>query len=97
MSLSRGHVNPLSALGVRKLTFIPEHFTSIQVSTNVDTKLLDHWINYHLNSRYAIKRSLSIDQNNKMIDVTVIGMEDPREITMLSLGCPYLHNNKEDF
>jgi K+/H+ antiporter YhaU regulatory subunit KhtT len=97
MALSRGQVNPLSALGVRKLTFIPEHFSSISVSTAVDIKLLDHWINYHLNSRYAIKRSLSVDRLNKVVDVTVIGIEDPREITMLSLGCPYLHNNKEDF
>ena len=97
MALSRGQINPLSALGIRKLTFIPKHFSSITVSTAVDIKLLDHWINYHLNSRYAIKRSLSVDRLNKVIDVTVIGIEDPREITMLSLGCPYLHNNKENF
>ena len=78
MALSRGELNPLSALGVRKLNFIPEHFTRIQVSTAVDIKLLDHWINYNLNSRYAIKRTLSVDQTNKMISVMEIGIEDSR-------------------
>jgi hypothetical protein len=97
MALSRGELNPLSALGARKLNFIPKHFACIQTSTDIDIKLLDHWINYNLNSRYAIKRTLSVDQTNKMISVTEIGIEDSREITMLSLACPYLHNNKEDF
>jgi hypothetical protein len=97
MSLSRGKLNPLSALRARKLNFIPKHFARIQASTDIDIRLLDHWINYNLNSRYAIKRTLSIDQSNKMINVTEIGIEDPREITMLSLACPYLHNHKEYF
>jgi len=97
MALSRGEINPLSALGTRKLNFIPEHFSRIQTSTDIDIKLLDHWINYNLNSRYAIKRTLSVDQTNKMISVMEIGIEDSREITMLSLACPYLHNKKEYF
>ena len=96
MALSRGELNPLSALWVRKLNFIPKHYSRIQVSTGVDINLLDHWINYNLNSRYAIKRTLSVDQTNKMISVMEIGIEDTREITMLSLACPYLHN-KEHF
>jgi len=91
MSLSRNEVNPLGVLGVRKLSFIPEHFTKLAVSNPVDIKLLDHWINYHLNSRYAIKKTLSLDSNNKTSEVVEIGIEDPREITMLTLGCPYIH------
>jgi hypothetical protein len=90
MALSRGEVNPLGILKLRKLSFIPEHFTRINVDL-VDIKLLDHWINYHLNSRYAIKKTLTLDQNKKMIEVIEIGIEDSREITMLTLGCPYIH------
>ena len=90
MALSRGEVNPLGILKLRKLSFIPEHFTKMQVDL-VDIKLLDHWINYHLNSRYAIKKTLTLDQNKKMIEVIEIGIEDSREITMLTLGCPYIH------
>lgn len=90
MALSRGEVNPLGVLKLRKLDFIPEHFGKITISL-VDTKMLDHWINYNLNSRYAIKKTLSIDSSKKMIEVVEVGLEDPREITMLTLGCPYIH------
>jgi hypothetical protein len=90
MALSRGEVNPLGVLKLRKLSFIPDHFTKMKVDL-VDIKLLDHWINYHLNSRYAIKKTIALDQNKKMVEVIEIGIEDSREITMLTLGCPYIH------
>ena len=56
-----------------------------------DIKMLDHWINYHLNSRYAIRKTFSLDANKKMVEVIEVGLEDPREVTMLTLGCPYVH------
>jgi hypothetical protein len=96
MSLNRGEVNPLSVLRMRKLSFIPEHFKKIAVDVFTDIKMLDHWINYNLNSRYAIKKQYTVDHNNKMIEVLEIGIEDPREITMLTLGCPYIHGNKKE-
>jgi hypothetical protein len=94
MALNRGEVNPLSVLKLRKLSFLPEHFTKIQTSVTTDINLVDHWINFNLNSRYAIKKTFTLDHDNKMIEIIEIGIEDPREISMLSLGCPYLHNRK---
>jgi hypothetical protein len=91
MSLSRGEINPLGVLGLRKLTFIPEHFSKLSFDRTIDIKLLEHWVSYNLNSRYAIIRRIALDQNKKMVEVVEIGIEDPRELTMLSLGCPYLH------
>ncbi len=91
MPLNRGTVNPLGILGMRKLNFIPEHFAKITIKKNEDTRLLDHWINYNLNSRYAITLNVIVDQNKKITEVLEIGLEDPKEITMLTLGCPYLH------
>lgn len=91
MALSRGELNSLSVLGIRKLNFIPNHWAKIQMSITVDTKLLDHWINFNLNSRYAIIRGIKINKDKKMIEILEIGLEDPKEITMLTLGCPYLH------
>ena len=93
MSLSRGELNPLGILKMRKLNFIPGHFSKISTENFLDIKLLDHWISYNLNSRYAIKRQYIVDSNNKMKEVLEIGMEDPKEITLLTLGCPYLHEN----
>ena len=90
MSLSRNEVNPLSVLGVRRLSFIPNHFTKLKIGI-CDIRNLDQWINYHLNSRYAIRKTLSLDSNNKTLEMIEVGLEDPREITMLTLGCPYVH------
>jgi hypothetical protein len=92
MALRHGTVNPLSALGVRKLTFLPEHFVKITVrKTPLDTKKLDLWINYNLNSRYAIRKTFILDESKKVVEATEIGFEDPKEITMFSLGCPLIH------
>ena len=93
MSLNRGELNPLDVLGLRKLNFIPEHFQTITIETGFqDIKKIDQWINYHLNSRYAIEHTITLEQSSKKItQVTIIGLEDPKEITMLSLGCQFLH------
>jgi hypothetical protein len=93
MSLNRNKVNPLSVLGLRKLNFIPEHFTKVSINKVIDVSLIDNWINYNLNSRYAVTKNLAVDPSKKMIEIIEIGLEDPKEVTMLTLGCPYLHNN----
>ena len=93
MSLSRGEVNLLSILGLRKLNFIPQHFSKITIRPDIDSKMVESWIEFNLNSRYAIKNTCGLDVNNKMISVLEIGLEDPKELTMLSLGCPFLHKN----
>jgi len=97
MALSRGEVNPLGVLGMRQLSFIPEHFKRITIKSYkinpIDSKMLNQWINYNLNSRYAIKETFVLDANNKMTEALEIGMEDPKEILMLSIGCPYLNKN----
>jgi hypothetical protein len=91
MSLKHGEVNPLSVLKVRKLNFIPHHFAVIKIKIQPkDIKLLDIWINYHLNSRYAITKNFTIGHDNKMVEVIEVGMEDPKELTMLTLSCPHL-------
>jgi len=89
--MNRGEVNPLSVLKVRKLSFIPHHFAVIKIKIqSKDIKFLDNWINYHLNSRYAITKNFTINHDNKMIEVIEVGMEDPKELTMLTLSCPHL-------
>jgi hypothetical protein len=96
MSLSRQEINPLGVLGLRRLKIIPKHFTKIGVDIDIDINLLDYWIVYNLNSRYAIKRSISLDSDNRLIDIIEVGIEDPQEMLMFTLGCPYIHvNNKE--
>lgn len=95
MSLSRGEVNPLGILELRKLNFIPEHFSVISIDSYVDMKMLEYWITFNLNGRYALKKKYTVDQKNKMTEILEIGLEDPKELTLLTLGCPHLHNKKE--
>jgi hypothetical protein len=95
MSLNRGTVNALNVLGFRKLPFIPEHFSKLSIDYKVDIKAIEHWIEYNLNSRYSIKMGYSLNGSRKIVESIEIGLEDPKELTMLSLGCYYLHTKKE--
>jgi hypothetical protein len=95
MALNRGVVNALNVLGFRKVSFIPEHFSKISIDHKFDTKIVEQWIEFNLNSRYAIQVKQGLDANRKLISLTEIGLEDPKELTMLSLGCYYLHKQKE--
>lgn len=96
MPLSKGKINPLGVLNLRKLSFIPEHFHSIYLNEQVDIKLVTQWIDFNLNCRYAIERSKSIDSSNKIISVIEIGLEDPKELTLFSIGCPYIHKQQRE-
>lgn len=90
MSLNKGEINPLSVLGLRKLSFIPNHFNKILLTHKVDIKAVESWIEFNLNSRYCLKTSLTLDENNKIIYGTEIGFEDHKELTLLTLGCSQL-------
>jgi hypothetical protein len=94
MSLNRGTINALGLLGLRKLSFIPEHFTTLTIEHRFNVKDIEHWIEYNLNGRYAILESYGLDENRKIKVTTEIGMEDPKELTMLAIGCNNLHKEK---
>jgi hypothetical protein len=93
MSLVRGTVNPLNALGARRLSFIPKHFATMMLSDRSSTDKIETWIYQNLDSRYAIVKSLKLDSNNKMVEIHEIGVEDAKELTILSLSCPHLDKN----
>lgn len=90
MALNRNELNPLSVLGVRRLSFIPEHFTKFSVQDIKNIHILDHWINYNLNSRYAITKGITLNSKNRWSEVIEIGLEDPAEMSMLLLSCPHI-------
>jgi hypothetical protein len=90
MALARNEINPLSVLGVRRLSFIPRHFTKFVTPEVKNILILDHWINYNLNSRYAITKGITLDNKNRWSNVIEIGLEDPAEMSMLLLSCPHI-------
>lgn len=91
MSLKNKELNPLDVLNSRFLNFIPEHFEKIVISKKIDIKILEDWIGFNLNSRYGIKQGYILDRENRQIVSSItIGFEDPKELTIFSLSCPYL-------
>ena len=93
MSLVRGSVNALNVLGVRRLSYMPKHFAIMTLSGSVTLERIDSWVYQNLDSRYTIIKSLKLDSNNKMIEIHELGVEDAKELTILSLSCPYLDKN----
>jgi hypothetical protein len=91
MGLYKGSVNPLNVLEIRRLKRMPPNFSKIHLKNFYDTKSLEHWIYLNLNSRFCIKKSTSVD-NNKLITVIEVGIEDAKELSMLTLACPLLAN-----
>jgi hypothetical protein len=90
MALIRGRVNPLNVLGLRKLSHIPPHFAKMSTKNVDKVDAIDNWIYTKLDSRYCIKQTYVLDQANKLVEVIEIGVEESKELSMLSLGCPYL-------
>jgi hypothetical protein len=90
MALKNKEINPLSVLNARRLGFIPFHFEKISLSKKLDIKLLEDWIEFNLNSRYAIKNIYMLDKDRKIVNGVLIGFENPKETTIFSLTCPYL-------
>lgn len=89
MSLLKGTVNPLNVVGQRRLSYIPSHFTVVTFNNRFMLEKIDQWIYYNLNSRYCVKLKPGLDKKRKRIYICEIGIEDPKEVTMLHLACPY--------
>lgn len=99
MSLKHEQVNPLNALGSRRLKYAPKHFSCMVISyPNSRTKAvdlssvnqIDTWIYQNLNGRYAIVSGLRLTETNELITVQELWVEDPSELSILSLTCPYM-------
>jgi hypothetical protein len=93
MSLAKGTINPLNVLGIRKLTFIPAHFSKITFSNLRNIEEINRWIYSNLNSRYCIRLKQSLNTDKKIIEIIEVGFEEPKELTMFSLSCPHLNKN----
>lgn len=93
MALIRGEVNPLNVAGQRRLSFIPDHFAKMKLKSDLPIGDIDAWVYQNLDSRYAIVKNINLDSNNKLVEIQELGVEDPKELTMLSLSCPHLNKS----
>jgi hypothetical protein len=93
MALVRNKVNALNLLGLRKVKHLPPNFAKMTLSLDYIHKLrdIDRWIYANLDSRYCIRNVQTVTEDNKLVMVTEIGMEDAKELTFLSLSCPFIN------
>jgi hypothetical protein len=91
MALARGRVNPLNVINFRKLRHIPPHFARMTARNLQHIDLIDNWIYHNLESRYCVRIGFVLDHSRKLTEVCEIGVEEPKELSMLSLSCPYLN------
>jgi len=96
MALVRGKVNALALLEMRKLKRMPPNFAKITLRDldRLDFRLIELWILQNLDSRFCISKNTGLVDDNKMTTVYEVGFEDPKELTMFSLGCQILHNRR---
>ena len=92
MAISKGRVNPLNVLSMRRLDRIPPNFSKLQIKKMLDIRELDKWIYLYLDSRYCVRKCTIVD-DNKLTTAIEIGVEDAKELSMLSLACPLLHKD----
>jgi len=88
-------INPLNILKKRRLSFVPPHFSKIQIQNHdlfFDTDLIK-WIDTKLNGRYTIVNLPYVTSEGKSQTGTFAAFEDPRELTYFMLACPHLRRN----
>lgn len=91
MALKNGKVNPLNALGLRKVNFPAQHFhfTVYPKYTPTIVANIDRWIYNNLNGRYYVGCSIDCIDNS-IVYTTKIGFEQEKEISFFKLACPHL-------
>jgi len=85
-------INPLNFYGIRQLKVPPPHFEYVTVEMrryNLEQTIVK-WIEKNLKGRFYVGSIHELDKNNKQARVIKIGFEDAKEVSVFTLGCPYL-------
>lgn len=85
------NINPLDVLNHRQVKTLPPHFCKSKLTDSnfVDEKITN-WVKANLKGRFCIVRSPGVDSKGSFRSSTVIGFEDPKEMTYFMLACPHL-------
>ena len=98
MSLLKRDINPLNVLDMRRVSFIPPHFSCMTIDIpnywSETHKKIDQWIYENLNSRYCLTTTQVLNSDRKIVIKYILGIEDPKELTLFTLNC--LHMFKEE-
>jgi len=86
--------NPLNVFELRRITLRPVHFEYVNVPMKYNLEdSLAKWIVSNLKHRFYIGKNVSLDDNNKLIQVVTVGFEETRDMSYFMLACPHLKYN----
>jgi hypothetical protein len=84
------NINPLDILKKRKLSYIPKHFTQVEIKPNERLYDIEEWIQNNLKGRYCFTKTPKVSKEGPLKSSTIVAFEDQKEITYFMLACPYL-------
>jgi hypothetical protein len=86
--------NPLNVFELRRIALPPVHFEYVNVPMKYNLEdSLAKWIVSNLKHRFYIGKNVSLDDNNKLIQVVTVGFEETRDMSYFMLACPHLKYN----
>lgn len=92
MEPTTSKLNKLDVLEIRRTSFLPVHFESIEIPFyyNIENSLVE-WITENLAHRFYVGKNVALDHNNKITKVVAVGFEEPAEMSYFMIACPLLN------
>jgi hypothetical protein len=83
--------NPLNVFEVRRVKSAPPHFeyVNLPMKYNLEESLVK-WIKQNLKNRFYTGKNVSLDSDNKLVQVLTVGFEETKDMSYFMLACPHL-------
>ena len=83
--------NPLNVFEVRQVKSAPPHFeyVNLPMKYNLEESLVK-WIKQNLKNRFYAGKNISLDSDNKLVQVLTVGFEETKDMSYFMLACPHL-------
>lgn len=84
--------NPLNFFECRKITKKPDGLQMLKINFD-HTETSEHmekWILENLKGRFYIGKHLDVDVNGKIQNMILVGFENPKELSLFNLSCPFI-------
>jgi hypothetical protein len=91
--MSKKSINPLNIHKVRRAVFCPPYFESMTLPSRVGggrSASINSWIHTNLSGRYFLGAAITVDDNSSIVTVQYVAFENPSELSLFMLSCPYL-------
>lgn len=86
--------NPLDVLEAKQVKFLPPHFETVNLPLKYNLEQsLANWINRHIKNRFYIGKNVVLNEENKIVQVCIVGFEETKDMSYFMLACPHLKYN----